>query len=404
MDLIQNGESSKSPRHQNTLQTNGHSDGDIVMGEESRSNSSNLILPQWDVPPPRHLHSSQDLISSLHLDTLYNTYVRPYAEINPEDNNEDGQNTKQGQQKQQQHRRKKMEKGYWHLIEDCIDPTPTGTKLDNQSLLPISQDFMHPHGLPPNLFGDQIEMLPSEAFQIAKLEPGHKEDGYSGGIKVGVKEAEERRRKKRAAKLSIAPSKSSQDIQSQTQAIPSPGLPSPSFPYQIPGIQSRPGSTPGTPLLPVLPPTKFTGNNNNSNNSNNNGNLQRKGSLPPYNPGAGNVGGVKPSFSQQQQNNSSRPYNPNKRPGSVESNQINNNNQQQHNSKKFKSGSVGPSTSSGIPYKPTNTSRSASPMPLNSNNNNNPHRQQSQQSQQQKQYNQQGRPYKPGIRSKTEGV
>ncbi|OCF75234.1 hypothetical protein I204_04087 [Kwoniella mangroviensis CBS 8886] len=359
MDLVQNGESSKSPRL----------DGDIVMGNDGsgyQSGASNLILPQWDVPPPRHLHSSHDLISLLHLDTLYNDYVRPYAEINPQD-------TEKGQQ---QHRRRKLEKGYWHLIDDCIDPTPTGTKLDNQSLLPITQDFMHPPGQSPYLYSEGIEMLPDDAFQVAKLEVGHKEDGYSAGVKLGVREAEEKRRRKKANKLSIKPNNTS-----TTPGIPSPSIGIPN--NNVPGIPSpRPGSTPGTPLLPVLPPGHIKNNS-----------FGRKPSLPnvqlgvkPFGPGPGQ----------------GKPYNPNKRPGSVEVD-----NYQRQGSKKFKSGSVGPSTSN-IPYKPTGTgvagSRSASPMPSHSHQGGQ-HGGQSGQSEQGGQSGQgQGLKFKIGMRSKTEGV
>ncbi|WVW80401.1 hypothetical protein I302_102382 [Kwoniella bestiolae CBS 10118] len=342
MDLIQNGESSRSPRTASNAVT--HGDTDIVMdSHESRNGVSSLILPQWDVPPTRHLHSSLDLISLLHLDTLYNDYVRPYAEINPED-----------LEKGQQHRRRKLEKGYWHLIEDCIDPTPTGTKLDNQSLLPISQDLMLPTGPPPNLYADPIEMLPDDAFQVAKLEAGHKEDGYSAGVKLGVREAEEKRRRKKANKLSLANPK---PPDSRTPAIPSPGIPSPSF-----SSQPRPGSTPGTPLLPVPAPSSSKST------------FGRKPSFPSSQ-------GVKP-FGQAQGQGQGRPYNPNKRPGSSER-QLQGQGQQQ---KKFKSGSVGPST---VPYRPAggggSGSRSASPMPLT-------------------QLGGQGQKLKQSMRSKTEGV
>ncbi|WWC60535.1 uncharacterized protein I303_103109 [Kwoniella dejecticola CBS 10117] len=354
-DLVQNGESSRSPQSRSL----NHADSDIAMDMDSTNNHPHrpdLILPQWDVPPPRHLHSSHDLISLLHLDTLYNTYVRPYAEFNPDDEGGDKKGTNNNGAGRQ-YRRKKMEKGYWHLIEDCIDPTPTGTKIENQSLLPISQDFMNPTGIPPNLFADQIEMLPNEAFQVAKLEVGHREDGYSGGIKVGVREAEERRKKKRAAKLSLGPSTSTSDLKNQanSNSIHSPGLPSPSFPYQIPGQPtSRPGSTPSTPLLPVLPPQIFpSGPGSNPNisqsQSQNQNAFSRKSSFPGQSQSQGQGQGARPfPTNPSQAPGQGRPYNPNpnKRPGSVDFGNSN-------SLKRVKSGSVGPATGS----------RSASPMP-----------------------------------------
>ncbi|WWC68414.1 uncharacterized protein I206_102341 [Kwoniella pini CBS 10737] len=364
MDLVQNGGSSKSPRAQAQSQSRNQVESDVIMDNADLQRTSNFILPQWDIPPPRHLHSSQDLISLLHLDTLYNTYVRPYAEQNPDDNADvQGGDKKNINGPNRQFRRKKMEKGYWHLIEDCIDPTPTGTKIENQSLLPISQDFMNPTGIPPNLFADQIQMLPTEAFQVATLEVGLKEDGYSGGIKVGVREAEERRKKKRAAKLSIGPISSNTELKNQgSHVIPSPSLPSPSFPYQIPG-QSN--STPGTPLLPVLPPQKFPNQNT----------FSRKTSFPS-NINQGQTQGIKPfpiKGQNQYQSGQGKPYNPNKRPGSID---FGNSNSQ----KRVKSGSVGP-VGSG--------SRSASPMPSNS----------------QGQGSIQGsNKIKIGMRSKTEGI
>ncbi|WRT65922.1 uncharacterized protein IL334_002873 [Kwoniella shivajii] len=347
MDFVQNGESSRSPR------PNG--DTDIAMNEEKKPQST-LILPEWDVPPNKPLHASLDLISLLHLDTLYNTYVRPYADLNPDDH-VDGEPGENGIKSAQRHRRRKLDKGYWHLIEDCIDPTPTGTKLDNQSLLPLSQDYMHPPGHPLNIYSGDIEMLPNDAFQSAKLEAGHKEDGYSKGEKLGVKEAEERRKKKRAAKLSIAPTSDKHS----SPALPSPGIAN-SNSSQI-QHQTHVPSTPGTPLLPVAPPQRFPFNQN-----------------QPYNRKLSNApqSGVRPFPSGQ-----GRPYapNPNKRPSSVEA---------QGTQKRVKSGSVGPS-GSGSGNKPNGMgSRSASPMP---------------QFQGPGQGQNQGqKKYKSGMRSMTEGV
>lgn len=78
------------------------------------------------VAPAKPIHSSQDLISLLHLDTLYNTYVRPFADL-PGDEGQpgagaDGNDAFQRGKKKgtSMPGRKKMEKGYQHLIEDCI--------------------------------------------------------------------------------------------------------------------------------------------------------------------------------------------------------------------------------------------------------------------------------------------
>lgn len=78
------------------------------------------------VAPAKPIHSSQDLISLLHLDTLYNTYVRPFADLPGEEGQPgagaDGNDAFQRGKKKgtSMPGRKKMEKGYQHLIEDCI--------------------------------------------------------------------------------------------------------------------------------------------------------------------------------------------------------------------------------------------------------------------------------------------
>jgi len=67
------------------------------------------------VPPAKHLHPSLDLISLLHLDTLYNTFVRPYADAEEDDQAVLGQGGGGGKAK-----KRRLEKGYQSLIEDCI--------------------------------------------------------------------------------------------------------------------------------------------------------------------------------------------------------------------------------------------------------------------------------------------
>lgn len=172
MNIIQNGESSKSPHTQGINGDLTKADGDVEMmdGEngagvelgrpevkdgderiekERKRGTARLILPHWDgkcirflcvflshklsgfndfcmtlVAPVKPIHSSQDLISLLHLDTLYNTYVRPFADL-PGDESQpgaDGNDTLQRAKKKAANMpgRKKMEKGYQHLIEDCI--------------------------------------------------------------------------------------------------------------------------------------------------------------------------------------------------------------------------------------------------------------------------------------------
>ncbi|OWT40877.1 hypothetical protein C362_01090 [Cryptococcus neoformans Bt1] len=264
MNIIQNGESSKSPHTQGINGDLTKADGDVEMmdGEngagvelgrpevkdgderienERKRGTARLILPHWDVAPVKPIHSSQDLISLLHLDTLYNTYVRPFADL-PGDESQpgaDGNDTLQRAKKKAANMpgRKKMEKGYQHLIEDCIDPTPLGYKNDNPSLLPLLNDVLYPSAPPPFLSQEPIEALPKEAFAIAKLEPGTVQDGYAGGQKAGVREAEEKRRRKRAARTTTA------DIISPIN---------PTFA----GHGRGRSSTPGTPLLPVPPPTR----------------------------------------------------------------------------------------------------------------------------------------------------
>lgn len=73
-------------------------------------------------PPTKHIHPSHDLISLLHLDGLYNLYVRPYADaLGPEEDikaEEDGGEVK-GKPKKIK-KRIKLEKGYTSLLDDCI--------------------------------------------------------------------------------------------------------------------------------------------------------------------------------------------------------------------------------------------------------------------------------------------
>ncbi|KAK4688455.1 hypothetical protein P7C73_g1661, partial [Tremellales sp. Uapishka_1] len=217
MDLVQNGESSQSPSR-----GNGHV---TVDGKDKKAEMSSLILPPWDVPPPKALHASLDLISLLHLDTLYNTYVRPYADP------EEGTKSKG--------KRKKLDKGYQGMIEDCIDPVPLGEKHDRLSLLPLIPDWMNDHSHPlPDLFNGPIEMLDRErVFREAKLQVGSVQEGYRNGTKLGVKEAEERRRLKREKNLNLG---------AVGNSAPSPGILSP-----LPDPMAMTATA-----LPIAPPSK----------------------------------------------------------------------------------------------------------------------------------------------------
>ena len=68
----------------------------------------------------KHLHPSLDLISLLHLDTLYNTFVRPYADADDDDvATAADDRLAQGTEKSKVKRRR-LEKGYNGLIDDCI--------------------------------------------------------------------------------------------------------------------------------------------------------------------------------------------------------------------------------------------------------------------------------------------
>ncbi|ODO11870.1 hypothetical protein I350_00654 [Cryptococcus amylolentus CBS 6273] len=292
MDLPQNGESSKSPFHLIPTQAaqgdemhagveRRDGDGDVEMSDgradgpgeepvsgadtkEQKRGTARLILPQWDIPPPKPIHSSQDLISLLNLDTLYNAYVRPFADLPGESdqpNGVGGDDGKGGGKKKGPPGRRKMEKGYQHLVEDCIDPIPLGTRVDAPSFLPLLNDVLHPPAPPPPFAEGIVEELPKEAFKVARLEAGSQE-GYHGGQKAGVREAEEKRRRKRAARTAthdpISPIQSTfhPNIQSTGGCSSTPGTPM--LPVPLP-INVRPYHTPGTPRRGTAPPGTGTG-------------------------------------------------------------------------------------------------------------------------------------------------
>lgn len=66
------------------------------------------------VIPQKHLHASLDLISLLHLDSHYNTYVRPYFDPVAETDDEAEVPRPRARKKQG------LSKGYVGLLEDCI--------------------------------------------------------------------------------------------------------------------------------------------------------------------------------------------------------------------------------------------------------------------------------------------
>ncbi|EIW72852.1 hypothetical protein TREMEDRAFT_59018 [Tremella mesenterica DSM 1558] len=171
-----------------------------------KTSTTRLILPEWDAPPLKHLHSSLDLISLLHLDPLYDTYVKPFADPISEDvtisgdggavggeiNSDDEGGKMKGTAKKK--KRAKLEKGYSHLLEDVIDPTPLGEKQHHPQLIPLVPEFLRPPAPPAHLIEESIQLLPPEYFRVARLDSGLKQEGYSNKEKAGVREAEEKRK------------------------------------------------------------------------------------------------------------------------------------------------------------------------------------------------------------------
>ena len=130
--------------------------------------------------PLRPVHASHDMITLLNLQGLYNTHVRPYAA-----NQDDGGSDEEAGPTGNKRRRIKIEKGYQHLLPDCIgqsrlvkigmtlieDPVPAGDK-SGVALLPLLGDFGNPPGPGPELPEGPLEMLGMDVFQSARLEPG----------------------------------------------------------------------------------------------------------------------------------------------------------------------------------------------------------------------------------------
>ncbi|GFZ43330.1 hypothetical protein JCM24511_01050 [Saitozyma sp. JCM 24511] len=245
MDIPKNGESSTSPVHRSASPPRHHPGANGITGLETSDGGphplekSRLILPAWDVAPLKRIHPSHDIMSLMGLETLYNTYVRPFAD--PISEATQGMETgpveagaAAGKRGGPAVRRKKLEKGYTGLLEDSIDPLPLGERKDG-GILPLVSDLLFPPaGPPPTLWDGEIIPLSQEQLAAARLEAGLKQEGYVGGEKVGAREEQARRQRKRAKKsMTIAP-----------EALPSPGLDLP------------PSSEPSTPLLPVPPPSR----------------------------------------------------------------------------------------------------------------------------------------------------
>ncbi|WOO85689.1 uncharacterized protein LOC62_07G009185 [Vanrija pseudolonga] len=241
MDAPKNGESSRSAMDTDAAEpTLASGTGGAGAAPPAARAVPALILPDWDPLPPKHLHSSLDLISLLHLDGLYNSYVRPYFDPVPETDDEggaDGHGAAAGGRDKPVRPRKKqgLSKGYVGLLEDCIDPVPMGSQAEH-SLLPLVGEWLDP---PRPLGPDEIPegtitLISADILASAKLEVGLKQDGYAGGEKLGVREAEERRRRKKQARLS----------QSVAPDLPDLALPSP---------------TGGAPPTPIAPPNRGRG-------------------------------------------------------------------------------------------------------------------------------------------------
>jgi hypothetical protein len=115
--------------------------------------------------------------------------VRPFADnIGPDDDERPGEDGAQVGLKRKRNKRVKIDKGYLHLIDDCIgendpgssglaqlisDPTPMGEKKDNMSIIPLIPDLLPSgHGQPPPDFGDRPQMLSADLFRNARLEAG----------------------------------------------------------------------------------------------------------------------------------------------------------------------------------------------------------------------------------------
>ncbi|WVO17727.1 hypothetical protein L204_105425 [Cryptococcus depauperatus] len=259
MDITQNGESSK--HCQNIAYEDigigvnrdvEMADGDVekrakveTMGEDlKKRGKARLIMPQWDtVPPIPPIHPSQDLLSMMHLDTLYDIYVQPLSDDTQSGTGIGTEGDESESLRKKAVGRRKLEKGYAHLIEDCIDPTPLGHNNNNCLLMSLLGDCIKnehqppmPAPFPPGPINPQS--IQQEWYQRARLEAGLIQDGYIGGEKAGVREAEEKRRRKRVARINSVADAATVDANF------------PPFPFSNANSGS---SAPVNPAIPVAP-------------------------------------------------------------------------------------------------------------------------------------------------------
>nr|ODN94463.1 hypothetical protein L204_04596 [Cryptococcus depauperatus CBS 7855] len=261
MDITQNGESSKYRQAIACEDIERGVNGDIemadgyvekmtkveTMGEDLKERGkARLIMPQWDIPSIPPTHPSQDLLSMMHLDALYDIYVQPLTDDTQPGTGKGTEGDESESSKKKAIGRRKLEKGYAHLIEDCIDPTPLGHNNNNCSLMSLLGDYIKnehqppmPAPFPPGPMNPQS--IQKEWYQRARLEVGLIQDGYIGGEKAGVREAEEKRRRKRVARINSAADAATVDA----------NFP----PFPIPTANSG-SSAPGTPVIPVAPPQR----------------------------------------------------------------------------------------------------------------------------------------------------
>nr|ODN95079.1 hypothetical protein L204_04426 [Cryptococcus depauperatus CBS 7855] len=302
MDITQNGESSKHRQDIPYENIRRSVNGDVEMADgyvektakietvgvdlEKKRGMARLIMPQWDIPPIPPVHLSQDLLSMMHLDALYDIYVQPLTDDTQPGTGIGIEGDESGLS---------WKKGYVHLIEDCIDPTPLGHNNNKCSLMSLLGDYIKnvhqppmPAPFPPGLINQQL--IPKEWYQRARLEAGLVHDGYIGGEKAGIREAEEKRRRKRVARINSAADAATIDANF------------PSFPVS----NAKSGSSAsGTPAIPVAPP-------------------QRDYPRPPQrgtaSPGIGSGVHISSSKSQQVQAQNARPmmFSAKQRPSSVD--------------------------------------------------------------------------------------
>jgi hypothetical protein len=205
MELVQNGESSKSPSRHMTgnMPSSPRMNGS---GPSLEERMSRLIMPTWQgtyhhrfqlmiVPPPKHVHASHNFVELLSLQSQYEDYVRPYFSPASADDGAGAGAAGEGPNKKRKLDVRKFDKGYQGLLDDCIgmlwhlatlmlDPVPNlaaDMKNGNRELLSLISDIhgpVNPLGrVMPDIWDRPIEMLPGQAFAAATLEVGSKVTG-----------------------------------------------------------------------------------------------------------------------------------------------------------------------------------------------------------------------------------